>query len=106
MKRGGREPGDARHEATAVRAEVRRMWQEHERFEKSLGDEQRDGLRERLRSLERARQETESCLDRLDRDLAGDSPADRQIASRAREIHQAIEAWRREHRLMRKEMGA
>jgi len=81
------------------------MQQEHDRFMNGLSDEQRAGMQDRIRSMDRSRDRLNNRLQQLDGELAKAEPDRKRIREHATELDKAMKEWQKQYRNMGSDMG-
>jgi len=82
------------------------MEQEHTRLMQGLSGEQREALREQIRSMEQNREQIRTRLQEMDQELAGEGPNGKRVAEHARAIEREMKQWQKTNREMGEEMSA
>ena len=87
----------ARQERTQLQNEIRTMHEEHNRFMENLGNEQREQIRDRIHSMEQARDHMDSQFQKMEEEMNRAEPDRKQISTQAREIEQSMHEWQKQY---------
>lgn len=98
MRRSNFSIDQAAQERNRLRNEIRTMHEEHKRFMQSLGNEQQEQIKYRIRNMERERDHIDYHFQKMDEELNMAEPDRDQIAYQAKEMERAMEEWREQYR--------
>lgn len=98
--------GEVRRLHEELRSETRGLGRECDLFREDLSEEQHTQIQDRLRTIDRSREQMESHLREMKRELAREAPEQQLIAKQARESLSATKEWQKQYRKLRSEMSA
>jgi hypothetical protein len=91
---------EARKQRDGLREQVRTMEREHERLIQGLEADQHQAWQERIRNVNRLREQVNSQLEQMDGDLNAAEPDAKRISERAREMERIVSEWRKHYGAM------
>jgi chromosome segregation ATPase len=96
---------EMRQQHDQLRNDVRTMQEEHDRFMKSLNDDQRAAIQERVRSIEESRDRVNNQMRQLGEELAKPEADRNRIQEHVAEMDKAMQEWRKQYGNMGTDMG-
>ena len=79
---------------------------EYDLFRRDLSEEKHIQIQDRLRTIDRSREQLDSHLREMMRELAREAPEQQLIAKQARESLSATKEWQKQYRKRRSDMSA
>ena len=79
------------------------MEQEHERLMNGLDPSQQQAWQERIRNMNQSREQLNTRIQQMDKELATPNPDAKRVAERAREMEQIMNNWRKEYKALSSE---
>ena len=98
--------GEARQQRDQLREHVRTMEEQHQQLMNGLSEDQKTALRTRTEEMNRIHERVNAQLGRLDEELNKPEPNRKQVAEAAQRISRDMNQWREQYRKMESEMGA
>lgn len=97
--------GAMRQQRDQLREQVRTMDQEHQRMMQGLNDDQRDFIQNRSRTMEQIQSRINMRLQEMNQELAKENPDGKRISRMARDIERDMNRWRNEHSRIGEALG-
>lgn len=99
------EAAKARQQRDQIREQLRTMEQQHQQLMNGMSQEQQAALRNRVERMSQIRERVNNQLGRLNEELAKPDPNGKQVRKTAQQLEKEMNRWKSQYRSMESEMG-